>query len=421
MSSQIPLDEQYNQWFNSEDFSKYEKTEDHILREITIQELDHLSTMTVQEYTFHQKWHEIKRKFPVKKITKNLFGETCVTLDCETQMSEILRLKNNIWIPNSPDDYSKLEPCVELCDDAESTKNWNLLRIFIHSQVSNNNIGRNLRYFVKDRITNKYLGIFCISSDFMDLSVRDKHIGWSRDVKTSQKMINHLAIGSTIVAVQPLGYNFLGNKLIALMTLSDNVQNAWLEKYNDILIGMTTTSLYGTYSQYDNLKHWKNMGGTKGKTPWEPTWHIKRKLLDWLALNHPRVYWDYWHATKDDGQKLKRDHKFRSLYFIYDKLKIPKEKVLTEHVRGVYFSPFYNNGNEFLRKEIAKEDLIKKCDTSEQYFSSLWKEKYASKRIKNLIENERTRDEVLFYDDLISMKSFDEAKEKYLHKVGEGR
>jgi hypothetical protein len=421
MSTEILLDEQYNEWFNSEDFSKYEKIEDHILREMTIQELDYLSTMTVQEYTLYKKWHEIKRKFPVKKITKNLFGETCVTLDCQTQMPEILKLKNNIWIPKSTNDFLSLEPYVQLCDNSELVQEWNTIRNFISTQTYNGVIGRSLRYFVRDRITDKYLGFFCVASDFMDLTPRDRIIGWSKHEKVSNGMINHLGIGSTIVATQPLGYNYLGNKLISLLTLSDKVQNDWLEKYNDLLVGMTTTSLYGTFSQYDNLKHWKNVGGTKGQTPWEPTSHIRKKLMDWLALNYPRMYWEYSLAAKENGQKLKRDSKFRSLNFVYSKLKVPKEKILTEHVRGIYFSPLYENTNEFLRKEITQKELVKKFDTSEQYFCNLWKEKYAAKRIKNLIETQRIRDDLCFYDDLITMKSFEEAKEKYLHKVGEGR
>ena len=37
-------------------------------------------------------------------------------------------------------------------------------------------------------------------------------------------MINHTCIGSTIVPIQPLGYNLVGGKLLALLCLSDTVE-----------------------------------------------------------------------------------------------------------------------------------------------------------------------------------------------------
>jgi len=47
----------------------------------------------------------------------------------------------------------------------------------------------------------------------------------------------------------------------------------------------------------------------------------------------------------------------------------------------------------------------------------IWKNKYASKRIKSLLAREGVSEESLFYDDLIYM-TWDQAKEKYLKDVG---
>ena len=48
----------------------------------------------------------------------------------------------------------------------------------------------------------------------------------------------------------------------------------------------------------------------------------------------------------------------------------------------------------------------------------LWKERYARKRITNLVKNDRTNlTETLFYDDVCFM-SWAETKEKYLGEVG---
>ena len=96
---------------------------------------------------------------------------------------------------------------------------------------------------------------------------------------------------------------------------------------------------------------------------------------------------------------------------------IPKELIRTAHQRGIYFSPLYNNTNEFLRKEIQKSDLIKSFDTSEETLSNIWKTKYAKGRISMLKKKNNVSTESLFYDDLIFM-SWEETKEKYLPQVG---
>ena len=287
---------------------------------------------------------------------------------------------------------------------------------------NNNNIGRNLNYIVQDDVTGKYLGVICISSDFLDLTPRDNHIGWSRDVKTSQGMINHTAIGSTIVPLQPLGYNYMGGKLLALLCLCDEVQNKWKELYSDTLVGVTTTSLYGRnktggLSQYDRLTHWKKMGFTSGSVSYEARKPTVALMLDWLKKNHTRKYFEWYVAKNLDGMPYKRDHKNRSYTFIYSQLNVPKELIRSEHARGIYFSPLYTNTNEFLRKEITETQLAKAFDTSYNALVNNWKEKYASKRIKSLTEQDRVSKETLFYDDLIYM-DWEQTKDKYITQVG---
>ena len=154
---------------------------------------------------------------------------------------------------------------------SDLSEKWNTLRTFLSTMKNNSNIGRQMFFIVKDNRSGKYLGVICISGDFMDLTPRDNYIGWDRDIKTFKGKINHTAIGSSIVPTQPLGYSFTGGKLLAYLCLSDDVQRLWKEKYGDTLVGVTTTSLYGkaktnTLSQYDGLKYWKRMGFTTGET-----------------------------------------------------------------------------------------------------------------------------------------------------------
>ena len=411
------VDKQWEEWIEKNPTSDHVDTE--LLKEVLISDLSYASNMDVREYTLYQKWCEVQERYPTQEVN-TLWGSEIQMVNDE-QKKLIESVKKNFWVPKDADDYQNLKPKMVL-HNGDLAETWNAVRTFSSTMKNNSNIGRNLFYILTDEITDKYLGVICISSDFLDLTPRDNTIGWSRDVKTQQGMINHTAIGSTIVPLQPLGFNYMGGKLLALMCLSDTVQKDWEERYGDILVGVTTTSLYGNtksggLSQYDGLEHWTKMGFSSGSVAFEPTRKTMNLVFDWIKENYPRKYFEWWEAKNLNGLPLKRDHKNRSLNFAYSKLGIPKELIRTAHQRGIYFSPLYNNTNEFLRKEIQKSDLIKSFDTSEETLSNIWKTKYAKGRISMLKKKNNVSTESLFYDDLIFM-SWEETKEKYLPQVG---
>lgn len=410
------------------------------LKRVLTEDLTYASKMDVKEYTLYQKWCEIQEKYPTQ-TTETLFGVETKMVD-ERQEKLIQEVKSNIWMPESPDDYEKLEPVLIYTDDSvveESTglfdsvvenktkrsdlpERWNAIRTFISTMKNNSNIGRNLNFIVQDNVTGKYLGVICISSDFLDLTPRDKYIGWEREKKTQGAMINYTAIGSSIVPLQPLGFNYMGGKLLALLCLSDTVQNLWKEKYGDVLAGVTTTSLYGNtksggLSQYDGLEYWNKMGFSSGSVAFEPRKSTLNTVWNWLKETRPEKYFEWWEATKENGLPFKRDHKNRSLHYAYPKLGIPKELTRTDHQRGIYFSPLYNNTCEFLRGEIDDTKLVKSFDTSTKALSDIWKTKYAKGRISMLKKKNNVSKETLFYDDLIYM-TWEETKAKYLTQVG---
>lgn len=414
------LERQWNEWLASNDIDSMEAVDDSVLRDTLITDLTNVSKMTVEEYTLYQKWCEIHDRYPTHEVS-TLFGDEIQMVDKQDEMF-IKQIKENIWSPKDADDYMNLQPELIYTKDAELSTTWNTIRTFTSTMKNNSNIGRNLNYIVIDGASGKYLGVICISSDFLDLTPRDKYIGWERTNKTQGHMINYTAIGSTIVPLQPLGYNYVGGKLLALLCLSDEVQYQWKKQYGDTLIGVTTTSLYGKnklggLSQYDNLKHWKKMGYSSGSVSYETTKPTVNMLRNWLKKNHTRKYFEWYVAKKPSGQPYKRDHKNRSYNFTYSKLDVPKELIRSEHQRGIYFSPLYNNSNEFLCGKIEEAQLTKAFDTSYEALANLWKTKYASKRIRSLKEQGRVSTETLFYDDLIFL-DWEAAKNKYLSQVG---
>lgn len=415
----MDIDKQWDEWIATDPLKDIPDITDDFVRETLTKDLTNVSYMSVEEYTLYQKWCEIREKYPTREVS-TLFGSE-IQLEDHEKLADIKRIKKNIWIPESYEDYLNLDPVLVITND-DMTKEWNMIRNFTHTMKNNSNIGRNLNFIVTDNKSGKYLGLICISSDFLDLTPRDKFIGWTREKKTQGRMINHTAIGSTIVPSQPLGFNYVGGKLLALLCLSDEVQTQWKKQYGDVLVGVTTTSLYGKnkmggLSQYDNLKHWKKMGFSSGSVSYEATKPTIRVLLNWLAKKHTRKYFEWYVATNEQGQPYKRDHRNRSYAFVYSQLKIPKNIYKAEHHRGIYFSPLYTNTNDFLQGNIKESELVKAFDTSYNYLSNLWKTKYAGRRIKSLLENNRSNKDTLFYDDLIFM-TWEETKEKYLSQVG---
>ena len=409
-------------YVEKEVMSKYD------LRQKIIEDLSYVSKMTVGEYTLYQKYLEIQQRYPSQEMG-TLFGAEKQLIN-EDHIKLINESKNNIWFPEDPMDFEKLEPELVYTDsikDRQSagslTEKWNCVRTFTSTMKNSSNIGRNLHYLVRDKVTGKYLGVICITGDFIDLTPRDNFIGWEREYKTNSGKLNNTCIGSTIVPLQPLGFNYTGGKLLALLCLSDDIQNQWQENYGDKLVSVTTTSLYGKsktggLSQYDRLKHWKKMGYSQGSLSYELTKETEKEMLKYAEKHYNDRYFMLYVAKRENGQTLKRDHRNRMRQFIYSQLKIPKDIIKSEHQRGIYYSTLYDNSREFLRGEIEEKDLVKSFDTSTEALSELWKERYARKRITNLVNNDRTNlTETLFYDDVCFM-SWAETKEKYLGEVG---
>jgi hypothetical protein len=424
------IETQWQKWQDATPLDKIPNVNTDKLRDIVIKDLSFVSAMDVKEYTLYQKWCEVHQKYPT--VETNSFFDDRPALEDPEQGSIIQEVKNNFWNPEDPMEYLNLEPELIYTDVENEGKVgsvtgkklpaiWNTLRTFLSTMKNNSNIGRNLYFIIRDKKTEKYLGVTCMSSDFLDLTPRDEYIGWDREAKT-QRMINHTCIGSTIVPIQPLGYNLVGGKLLALLCLSDTVEKAWEKQYGDKLVGVTTTSLYGKtktipLSQYDRLDHWKKMGWTAGSVSFETERSTRKLIQQWLMKNHTRKYFEWYVAKKPSGQPHKRDHRNRSHTFTYSQLGIDKKLIKSEHARGIYFSELFKNTKEYLREEIKEDKLIRAFDNSTEALTHIWKTKYAKKRIESLIAQGRVSKETHFYDDIIYL-NWEETKKKYLFQVG---
>ena len=368
-----------------------------------IDNMDFLKEMSVQEQTLYKKWQEFNKD--------------------EKLMSQITSLdviSNQLW---KPTDINNLEQTIQEINDlqpiveyTQDNAKWTLLRQGISSMEFVANPGRNVKFFVKDSITDKYLGVICMGSDVTSMGPRDEFIGWTKDNKFKDGKLNHTAIGTSIIATQPLGYNFLGGKLVSALVTCSTIRDKWQEMYNETLVGTTTTALYGIHSQYNGIPHWKTLGETKGKISIKPDDSAYNVWHKWLKENNTEKY-DKLTELRPNGQP-QTGIKQKILQMIYKELDIKRAKYEHGFKRGVYYGDIYENGKSFLRNEIKEDELVMKEKYELDYdrIINWWKPK-AIRRYEKLHNENRLKPESLFYSDIIGM-SWEETREKYLGDIG---
>jgi hypothetical protein len=65
--------------------------------------------------------------------------------------------------------------------------------------------------------------------------------------------------------------------------------------------------------------------------------------------------------------------------------------------------------------------LERRYDNRVSSLVDMWKIRYASKRVRSLLKKGTYRNDVLFYDDLIQMKTWEQVKNTYLGEIGKFR
>jgi hypothetical protein len=381
-----------------------------------IENMDYLLTMSVEEQTLYKKWVELQGDTMIKD--KSLIA---TYYDLQWKPTDINNKELTIK------EIESLDPYVEIVDDnpKESTK-WAQIRRMIHTMDFTANPGRNVKINVKDRVSGKLLGQISLASDVTSMGVRDNFIGWSKDNKFVDGKLNHTTIASTIVCTQPLGYNFLGGKLVAMMTTVPEVRNHWKTKYGQTLVAVGTTSLYGIHSQYNGIPLFKTLGESAGKISLKPDdkfydpWHqwlkenraewYKQNISDERARNGANMGYEANGPVSGIKQKI--------LGQIFKECGIKATEYHHGFKRGVYLAMMYENGREFLCKQIEEDALVlkPKFEQGIDYINKWWK-KHAISRYSKLYDEGRIKPEHLFYIEGIGM-GWDEFKAKYLKEVG---
>ena len=379
--------------------------------------MDYLMTMSVQEQTLYKKWVELQDPTMIQA------------------KSQIASYYDSQWRPTNINDkeltikeIEALDPYVEIVEDPKEATKWSQIRRMIHTMDFTANPGRNVKINVRDRVSGKLLGQISLASDVTALGVRDNYIGWTKDDKFVKGKLNNTTIASTIVCTQPLGYNFLGGKLIAMMTTVPEVREYWKKKYDNVLIAVGTTSLYGIHSQYNGIPLFKTLGESAGKISLKPDdkfydpWHqwLKENRAEWYQNNitNERIRNGANMGAGDGASGPVSGIKQKILGQIFKECGIKATEYHHGFKRGVYFAMMYENGNDFLCNRIDEDKLIlkPKFEQGVEYINKWWK-KHAISRYTKLHDEGRLKPEHLFYIDAIGM-SWEQMKENYLGEVG---
>jgi hypothetical protein len=366
--------------------------------EIVKDDLDFQKSLSVEEQTLYRKWVEL-----TKDVRFNFDVDT---------------LKDNIWKPTdimnmelTINEVNNLQPYVEICKTSEDSSLWNVYRRMLSSASYSPNPGRLIRSYVKDRVSGKILGLISLGSDVSSLRVRDEFVGWSKDNRFLDKKINHSCIGTTIIPTQPLGYNFLGGKLVSVLTTSETFRKEWYDRYGDVLVMVNTTSLYGIQSQYNGIPHFKTLGVSSGKIKLTPTKEVFKQTKKWMDKIGVVT------KVKDDTKMISA-RKQNQLGKMCKELGIKFGKYNSGYERGVYCSMMYTNGKDLLCGNINETQLIlnERYVNGDEKSINWWKEK-SIKRYKKLMEENRIKDETLWYSPITKM-NWKECKETYLSDIG---
>ena len=383
-----------------------------------IENMDYLMTMTVEEQTLYKKWVALQEDSMIRDKP-----HISTLYDTQWKPTDINNKEQTIK------EIDELDPYIEIVeDDAAAGTKWTYLRRMIHTMSWTANPGRNVKIFIKDRTSGKLLGLVSLASDVTSMGVRDNYIGWKKEDKFVNGKLNYTTIASTIVCTQPLGYNFLGGKLTAMMTTVPEVREFWKRKYGQTLIAVGTTSLYGIHSQYNGIPHFKTLGESAGKISLKPDdefyepWHqwIKQNRAEWYekAITNERIRNGKSKGTGKGASGPVSGIKQKILGQIFKECGIKQSAYHHGFKRGVYLAMMYENGPEFLRSEIEESELVmkKKFVEGQENINKWWK-RQATKRYSKLHDAGKLKTEHLFYLDGIGT-TWEEFKAQRLSEVG---
>jgi len=286
-------------------------------------------------------------------------------------------------------------------------EHYNTLLKAVSSHNNESNIpGRELRWMVFEKNTNKVLGFIRFGSPTINSKPRNEWLGNPPDLSIFNR---HAAMGFVIVPSQPFGYNYLGGKLLALLCCSHYARETLNRVFEKDIALFETTSLYGSTtdaSQYDGLKPFMRYKGlTESKflpLLHDEAFHTLHDRFTLLNNNTPLT------DNKASSKKMKRQTKMISIIrnSLQDKEKLSEFNTviniafaLTQKKRFYICEYGYSNVREVILGQ--QEELVRGPNWDKFYLENIvsWWKKKATKRYEKLKQENRFRTKVELWTD----------------------
>lgn len=288
-------------------------------------------------------------------------------------------------------DPHKIDPVIELCETQLQRDIFRYCR-YLSSVPYSEYVGRRLKFLVRDASlpTNPIIGIAAIGSSLLQITSRDKWIGWhqikKREVKTER--IGNVMDLYVCVSIPPYSY-LLGGKLVCYMMVSNWIRQVFAERYGDRktlakqrvvkdLVMLITTSIYGENSSQYNRIRFNNMPLyiPVGETEGYGTLHISDTTFE--ALKKVVMRKDSYRGNKfGDGANWRlrviRDG-MKALGFNAD------ECLNHGHPRGVFVIPLARNAQAYLSGKTQDIDYF---DFPLDSLIKYWRDRWLNMRIQN--------------------------------------
>ena len=294
---------------------------------------------------------------------------------------------------------------------------WKYFKIMTSSAVTGDNGFGSIKMMLKDKNTEKYLGIIEIGFDIWTCMCRDDFIGWTAKNKKEQveiafnnkkNRLAHIINITCCVGLQPMSHNLNIGKLLVMTVFSKEVLDYFYNLRGHYYAGVSTFGLYGKSVQYDRLKEIKYIGETKGTGTSDFPVIMYEKIKDFVKKFYPN---DYIKCSNMSSSKM------RILQFGLNQLDFNQKEILFHgKKRGIYFGYTSNQSQDFFKGLVDKFEL----NNSIKPFSEIlyfWKNRWAKPRLNHLLNTNRFKVSFELKDMTIKEKKNEYAKQYKFEKL----
>jgi hypothetical protein len=292
---------------------------------------------------------------------------------------------------------------------------WMTYLEIISSHNNVNGVGKNVRFAVLEKNTQKWVGFIRLGSPTLMMRPRNELLEQvpTSTSETTDAFNNTTIMGFVIVPAQPFGYNYLGGKLLAGICCSHEVREILNKKYDMNTCLFETTSLYGSSkvsSQYDGMKPFLRF---KGLTDSNFLPMMNGKSYDNLREYMESILGELVPATSESGVPTS-SRKLRTMNMMISIIKnslkdyeeesnkfdktIENAKKLIEKKRYYYSNYGFSNFKDVVCNKTDK--LIPDRENYDKFHLENiieWWKKKASNRYETLKNENRLRSEIEFW------------------------